>query len=93
MQNDKTKTDKKILFKVFFTSFLDFLGFGVLIPILPFLFSDNELSVFNGQYSKEQFTLLYGLVIGGYSLGAFLGTPLLGTASDRFGRRLGVDFL
>lgn len=61
---------------VFFTVFIDLLGFGLVVPILPV-------------YTKElgASDLVVGLVAAVYSLMNFFFTPFLGTYSDRVGRR------
>ncbi len=62
---------------IFIVVFVDLLGFGVLIPILP-TFTKNEL------HAPESFV---GIAIAMYSLVQFLFNPLFGTLSDRHGRR------
>lgn len=61
---------------IFLTIFLDLLGVGLLLPVLPYIVStyqDNALTV--------------GLVTLSYSAAQFLMTPVLGALSDRYGRR------
>lgn len=65
---------------IFATIFLDALGIGILIPVLPDLirrFSDNADSVSH----------YFGYFISVYALMQFLASPILGALSDRFGRR------
>lgn len=64
------------IFVLFITIFIDLLGFGLVIPILPI-------------FSKElQATpIQIGFIAGLYSLMNFLFAPLWGTLSDRIGRR------
>lgn len=65
------------LFVLFFTIFIDLLGFGIIIPIL-------------GPYAKDVLHAdgwVYGLIFGVYSFMNFLFAPVLGTLSDRVGRR------
>ena len=62
---------------IFLTVFIDLLGFGILIPILP-TFSTIELSL-------NEFSI--GLVLAIYSLTQFIFGPILGNLSDRVGRR------
>ncbi len=81
------KNDSSKLFKVFFTLFIDFFGFGLIAPVLPFVFSVEETGLFKDTYNFETLTFLYGIVIGGYSLGALFGSPILGMVSDWKGRR------
>jgi len=66
---------------IFVTLFLDVLGVGLIIPILPRLVA--ELSP--GPLSTA--SLLHGSLIGLYALMQFLFAPILGALSDRFGRR------
>jgi MFS transporter, DHA1 family, tetracycline resistance protein len=75
--------------------FIDVLGFGLIIPVLPTLI---------GQFtdSREMQAHWYGILAASYGLTQFLSAPMLGALSDRFGRRpvlllsilgLGCDFL
>jgi MFS family permease len=67
---------KSPLIVIFFTVFLDLLGFGLIIPVLP-VFA-KELGAGNIQV---------GMIAGVYSLMNFLIAPLWGALSDRHGRR------
>ncbi len=58
------------------TVFLDLVGFGIVIPLLPFYVQSmggSELTV--------------GILLGSFSFTQLLATPLLGRFSDRYGRR------
>ena len=61
---------------IFFTVLIDLIGFGIILPILPF-------------YAQRfgAAGLGYGGVIGVFSLMQFVATALLGKLSDRIGRR------
>ena len=66
---------------IFVTLVLAIVGFGLLIPVLPKLivqFQGGDMA--NGSYA-------YGWVISVYALMQFIGAPILGSLSDRFGRR------
>ncbi len=67
---------KSPLFVLFLTIFIDLLGFGILIPILPIYI--KELG-----YKAD----MAGLVIAIYSVMNFVFGPVWGMLSDRFGRR------
>lgn len=69
--------NKASLSVIFTTVFIDLVGFGILIPILP-TFATKELGV-------SDFGI--GVIIGIYSLTQFLFNPLLGKISDKIGRR------
>ena len=61
---------------VYATVFLDLVGFGIIIPVLPFLARSFGASGF-----------WIGVLLTAYSAAQFLGAPLLGRLSDRHGRR------
>jgi len=62
---------------IFLTIFIDLLGFGLIIPLLP-SFSVNELHLSES---------MIGLIAGIFSLMQFLFTPIWGSLSDRYGRK------
>jgi len=62
---------------IFLTVFVDLLGFGILIPILP-AFAKKELLV-------DETAI--GIVIAAYSLTQFLFNPVFGNLSDKHGRK------
>lgn len=63
------------------TLFLDVLGIGLIIPILPRLIEDLS----GGNVSSASTT--FGLLAALYSLMQFVFAPVLGSLSDHFGRR------
>src|SRR5258708_4813788 len=66
---------------IFVTVVLAVLGFGLLIPVLPGLvtqFRGNDVSA--GSHS-------YVVLVSVYAFMQFFGSPILGSLSDRFGRR------
>lgn len=84
------KTEGKALPIVLFTVFLDVLGIGILIPVLPQLI----YTIFIPQgFSYNGSLILLGWLTGIYPLMQFLATPILGQLSDRYGRRkvLGIS--
>ena len=74
--------DKRIAI-LFLTIFIDLLGFGIIIPILPNLAkefaSESHLSI--------QPDIAVGLVAAVFSVIQFLFAPIFGSISDRLGRR------
>lgn len=64
------------LMVIYLTVFVDLIGFGIIIPLLPYY----------AQALGAGPTFL-GLMIASYSLMQFLFAPILGRMSDRFGRR------
>ena len=72
---------------IFFTVFLDLLGLGIIIPILPALLLDPIGGILPLTYSFKLRTLLYGFLIACYPLAQFFGAPILGTLADKYGRK------
>lgn len=85
----------KILIIIFFTVFLDLLGIGILIPVIPNLFA-NPISpeyMLPVDVTLKNGYILLGLLIAIYPLGQFFSTPILGQLSDKYGRKkiLGIS--
>ena len=70
------------LLLIFITILIDLIGFGMVVPLLPFYAYDLA-----PHYSPQTVNLLIGVIIGAYSFAQFFFTPLLGRLSDRVGRR------
>ena len=66
----------KPLFAIFLIIFINMLGFGLILPLLP--------------YYAESFgasDTVIGLLVAIYAAGQFFGAPILGRLSDHYGRR------
>lgn len=61
---------------IFLTVFLDLIGFGIVLPLLPFFASSLGATAFE-----------IGLIIASYSAMQFIFSPVWGRLSDRHGRR------
>ncbi len=68
---------KASLTVIFITVFIDLLGFGLLIPILP-TFASKELFI-------SDFEI--GIIVAAFSFMQFVFNPIIGKYSDRIGRR------
>lgn len=68
--------------------FLGFLGMALPYPILAALFLSNE-SLFILKLKQQQIDqyLLLGVTLAAYPFAQFLGAPILGSLSDRLGRK------
>lgn len=79
----------RALATLFFTIFLDMLGLGIIIPIMPFLFTDpaSPHYLFGAGVSAHQGYLYMGIILSLFSLGMFLSSPIMGEFSDKYGRR------
>lgn len=72
---------------VFFTVFIDLLGLGIVIPILPALIINPTANLLPLDTAFSQRTIIYGFLIASYPIMQFFGAPILGTLADRFGRK------
>lgn len=61
---------------LFLIVFIDLVGFGIVIPLLPF---------YGEHFQADPFTV--SLMMASYSLGQFIAAPLWGRLSDNVGRR------
>jgi multidrug resistance protein len=66
------------LIVIFTTIFIDLVGFGIVIPVLPFY---AEGSIFNATPRTV------GLLFASYSIMQLIFSPVLGGLSDKYGRR------
>lgn len=79
----------KTLTTVFLTVLLDMLGIGIIIPIMPFLFTDAQSAhyILPAGTSIDTGYVLLGLLVSLFSFCMFLTAPLLGELSDMYGRK------
>ncbi len=75
------------LWPAFLTVFIDMLGVGIIIPIVPALFFDPRTNILPDYISYAQRYILYGFLIASYPLMQFFGAPVLGALSDKHGRK------
>lgn len=75
---------------IIFTIFLDALGFGILIPIVPLLLADPTSSFYllPGGTSVQSGYVLLGLITAIFPLMQLFSTSILGQFSDKFGRKV-----
>ena len=81
---------------VLITVFLDMVGFGLIMPVLPALIEEVD------HVGIARAAVIGGWMFAAFSLAQFVFAPLMGNLSDRFGRRpllllaifgLGLDFI
>ena len=87
---------KNALIFIFITIVIDSTGLGIIIPSLPSLVAEVA------NVSIDQSANYYGLILGSYAFMQFLFSPIIGSLSDKFGRRpillmslfgLGIDYV
>lgn len=66
------------LLVIFVTVFIDLVGFGIVIPVLPFYVEGTQF---------DASPRVVGLLFASYSVMQLVFTPVLGRLSDRYGRR------
>lgn len=77
---------KRAFFPVYLTYFLDNFGLAIIYPIFtPIFLLPHPLITFPFSYAHR--TLLLGILIGLFPLSQFIGAPLVGQFSDRYGRK------
>ncbi len=69
-------TNQSRLLVIFLTVFIDLVGFGIILPLSPFLAREFHASA-----------IQVGLLMSVYSVMQFLFSPIWGALSDRIGRR------
>ena len=67
---------KSVLIPLFLIVFVDMLGFGFILPLMPFIAISYGLNSF-----------FVGVLLAAYPIGQVFGTPILGRLSDRYGRK------
>ncbi len=87
MKQQGAKSNTSTLAIIFLTAFLDMLGLGIIIPIMPALFFNGDSIFFEMLASKELRSIIFGLLLGAYPVMQFFGAPVLGALSDRYGRK------
>jgi DHA1 family tetracycline resistance protein-like MFS transporter len=75
------------LFSLCLVVFIDFLGYGIILPVLTPLFFNVETGFLPENYSEETRTFLFGMVVASYAIAQFFGAPIIGALSDRYGRK------
>ncbi|UUO07490.1 MFS transporter [Blastopirellula sp. J2-11] len=71
-------TSRGSLAVIFLTVFIDLLGFGIVLPLLP---------IYASQFGVDEHGIELGLLMASFSAMQFLFAPLWGLLSDRIGRR------
>jgi len=64
------------MFTLFLIVFIDLVGFGIVIPLLPF---------YGEHFQADPFTV--SMIMATYSIGQFIAAPVWGRLSDTIGRR------
>lgn len=87
--NTKKDPARKIVPLVFITILIDMLGIGILVPVVPQLFTNpaSPHYILAGTGYTESGYFLVGLLLALYAAGMFISSPIFGELSDRYGRK------
>lgn len=72
---------------LFLVLIIDTMGFGIIMPVLPSLFLDPNVSMLPNTASIYIRDFYYGLTMAVFFIFTFLGSPIMGDLSDQLGRK------
>jgi len=82
---------------VLFTIFIDLIGYGILIPVIPQLLANahSPFYIMPEGYTVKHGYIVLGFLIGIFPLMQFFAAPILGQLSDMYGRKkiLGISLV
>lgn len=78
---------KYTVLALFFTILIDALGWGIAFPVLAPIILNNSADMLSPDLSLATKNFLYELALGIYCLFMFLMSPILGSLSDKYGRK------
>src|SRR5438552_12091748 len=81
------QSNRSALLIVFLVVFIDLLGFGIVLPLLPRIGEQYLGAVIPGGTENRLGGAILGLLMASFSLMQFLASPIWGRVSDRIGRR------
>lgn len=82
------KDEQQQLWIILLIVFIGFLGTSIAYPIFPPLFlHPTRDSIVPSTWIANARSILLGIALAAYPLGQFVGSPILGGCSDRYGRK------
>src|SRR3989442_9819110 len=85
--NPGRSASRAALLIVFLVVFIDLLGFGIVLPLLPRFADEYVGTIIPGGKDSPLGGLIVGMLMSSFSLMQFLFAPVWGRMSDRVGRR------
>lgn len=89
MDRVQEKLERKVLPIVLFTIFMDLVGVGLLVPVIPQLLANPHSGFYllPAGWTYQSGLILLGFLFAIYPFMQFISTPILGQLSDRYGRK------
>jgi MFS family permease len=78
---------KLVIFSLFIVLFIDGLGISIILPLFSEMFLIPNTSILPLNATLEMRNYIYAISLASFSLAMFLGSPVLGELSDKFGRK------
>jgi MFS family permease len=72
---------------ILFIVFVGYIGASIAYPIFPPLFLHSSALIPGHSWAADNRNLLLGLTLAVYPLGQFIGSPVIGAMSDKYGRK------
>lgn len=81
------KEERLQLWVIVLIVFMGFVGTSIAYPIFPPLFLHETTSIIPATWNVHSKSILLGVALAAYPLGQFIGAAILGSCSDRYGRK------
>ncbi len=78
---------KKLFFSLYFVVFNDGIGWGIVLTIFAPMLLNTSFPMLISEVSTSHRLILIGMLFSIFGFAQFISAPLLGTISDRIGRR------
>jgi DHA1 family tetracycline resistance protein-like MFS transporter len=82
-----TPASLRRLLPLYVVIFIGFVGYSLMITLFTPMLMDPGSGFLPAETPRGQRTTLLGILLATYPLGQFLGSPVIGTLGDRFGRK------
>lgn len=79
--------DKRQFWLILGIVFFGFFGISMPYLIFPALFLNPEYSILSDAWGDSSRAIFLGITLAAYPLGQFIGSPILGSLSDDYGRK------
>lgn len=82
------KEENRQLIIILLIVFIGFMGSSIAYPIFPPLFlHESQSAIIPASWNDDTRRIVLGIALAAYPLGQFIGSPVFGGCSDRYGRK------